>query len=672
MPPPIVFLSAVTGDFGLKFLHELRVCIDDQGCHCRYRGNLKQSGMILPEKLQSEIRDASCVIHLVGPRFGYGPDDVPHPDIERTPAGEFWKPACMTWWPLGDLPVRRSFTQMEFDFASELKKPVFVIFVDDPALIAAAKDLSPDEAHLQAQHRRAIEARGHEWARTDSVATLSTLAEKLPIIVNHLKQQIVELRDVIGSVDQRLARIESAVANDSEPMSQNLPVSPIVAGTGIFGLIALLIWAFGFLFPAVPIGSTPPQPPPPPSAWTEVEALKWVQDSGGSATALREGKVVDVGPAFDVEQPFGIVSINLSDSQGDMDSSIIRLRGLPLLSDLDLSWTKLSDKGATDLQHLPWLTVLNIQGCPVGVDGFKTVGALTNLTSLRIGDTRLANEGAQQDVSMQKLTDTELDGFQQSKKLEYLYLSSFSVTDAGVSKLVAEFENLVELQIDFVSLRSTGKESAIESLSKLQYLSNLSLIKTGLDNGAIEGLAKLMALKQLNIQGTLINSEGVKRLREEDHLKDKPIYGGEYSPKRNAVKAIVHAGGSVNISAFGQEPLVIDLKNFEALPDDFTTQQIDLSNVEMLSPDLLQLKEATRLIGTKYAISVHDAELLSRQLPSLIYLDLSNTTVGDAEIAALGQMRRLQEINLNKTRVTEAGRSAFIEKNRGRKIEFTP
>jgi hypothetical protein len=238
MSNPTVFLSAVTKDFGLPFLDRLRIAIHDElGCICRYRGNIKPGTGILPEKLRGEIESADCVIHLVGPRFGFGPTDVQQPDLERTPAGEYWKPACKSWWPSTDLPARRSYTQMEYDFAVQLERPVYVIFVEDPALVEAAADQVADEAELQAAHCRAIKAHGHDYARADSLATLEAIAEKLPFIVEHLKKQIVALRDVIGSVDRHLAKIESKVTAPSKPAP---PFQLPAAASKFFGRAALV------------------------------------------------------------------------------------------------------------------------------------------------------------------------------------------------------------------------------------------------------------------------------------------------------------------------------------------------------------------------------------------------------------------------------------------------
>lgn len=191
---PQVFLSAVTADCGSDRLKELAREIMDQGCYCVYRENLIQGGDLLPKKLEQEIKASDCVIHLVGPRFGFGPMDVEPVELERTPAGQYWQEACQCWWPLRDFPARRSYTQMEFDFALQHDKPVYVLLLEDPELKRRAEKQPAEESALQAEHRRAIEVRGHEYEKVESVATLKEITSKLPLVTNYLKACIAKLQ----------------------------------------------------------------------------------------------------------------------------------------------------------------------------------------------------------------------------------------------------------------------------------------------------------------------------------------------------------------------------------------------------------------------------------------------------------------------------------------------
>jgi hypothetical protein len=228
---PRVFLSAVTADFGLDRLDKLAKTVHDARCLCVYRNNLFHGGDILPAKLRDEIGESNAVIHLVGPTFGHGPRDV---EVGTSLADDLWRPACRSWWPLAEFPTRRSYTQMELDFAFERRRPVFVLFIDDPELIEKAKVQPEEEARLQSQHRRAIAARSHEYLKTDSIAALENLAGKLPIAVNHLKQQITER-------DEALDRAERAVERHGKRNYRLLAgvAASILLGLAILAIIAL-------------------------------------------------------------------------------------------------------------------------------------------------------------------------------------------------------------------------------------------------------------------------------------------------------------------------------------------------------------------------------------------------------------------------------------------------
>jgi tetratricopeptide (TPR) repeat protein len=205
MTKSTVFLSAVTADIGRPLLEQLAMRIhNDFACVCRYRDNLTHGSDLLVEKLRQEIAEADFVLHLVGPSYGFGPMEV---EVGERPADDLWRAACKTWWPHPELPVRRSYTQMEFDFALSLKKPVFVVFIDDPDRTAASASQGEANAALQASHRAAIRQRGHEYVRVDSVETLGELVNKLPVALQHLRAQIAERDDALDRAE-RTARNE--------------------------------------------------------------------------------------------------------------------------------------------------------------------------------------------------------------------------------------------------------------------------------------------------------------------------------------------------------------------------------------------------------------------------------------------------------------------------------
>ena len=176
-------------------------------------------------------------------------------------------------------------------------------------------------------------------------------------------------------------------------------------------------------------------------------------------------------------------------------------------------------------------------------------------------------------------------------------------------------------------------------------------------------------LRTINVQGSQITLEGVRRLQAA--LPGCRIYGGEYSPQRNQVRAIVQVQGRVQVSIPGGATREIIDATFNDLPAEFTAQRIDLRNVRPLPPNLLQLKDATEVILTDSAVSPHDIRQLPSLFPVLTVLDLAGTAVTDREMADLAAMTSLQRIDLTRTKVTAAGHSRVKAANPTCEIKWT-
>ena len=461
----------------------------------------------------------------------------------------------------------------------------------------------------------------------------------------------------------------------------------IVAGLVLAAVIAGLAWSVvAHLRTTTPLvtanGRPTPVPAPAsnivaaptpttnlPQPWTETEALAWVLDQRGSARLQPlQGDAVEIHEAAQIPMgEFHIESLHLAGMRGDIDSQVARWRGLTALRELDLSETELSLTGATQLERLPALTSLNVQGCPLGDEGSKALGRLTRLTFLRVGESVLIPLESAFPVSpSQRMTDNGLTALRTLSRLETLSLSSRHVTEAGVVGLIEYCPDLVSLQIERVSL----KDSAVESLANLRHLRTLGLMQSELTDGAIEPLTRLKRLTQLNVQGSQISVEGVRRLQA--GLPACSIYGGEYNLRRNLVRSIVQVQGRVQVSGPGGAPLEITDATFNVLPGEFSVQRIDLTNVRPLPPDLLQFKETSELFLADSAISAHDIQTFPSRFPVLTVLNLAGTSVTDREIVALAGMTSLQTLDLTRTKVTAAGLARFKDAHLTCQIQSSP
>lgn len=138
MTKPKVFISSTSKDLK-SYREKVSVTLRQRGVEPIDEEAFAPESHPLPEMLRAKIEEANAVICLLGPRYGA---DVPELPIEK----------------------RRSYTQWEFDIASELKRPVFLFeTTDDCALDAehAAQPEAEELRQLQRAHRQAMRSGRH-------------------------------------------------------------------------------------------------------------------------------------------------------------------------------------------------------------------------------------------------------------------------------------------------------------------------------------------------------------------------------------------------------------------------------------------------------------------------------------------------------------------------------
>lgn len=145
------------------------------------------------------------------------------------------------------------------------------------------------------------------------------------------------------------------------------------------------------------------------------------------------------------------------------------------------------------LAHLPMLNSLGISHVELGVDDFKEIGKLSNLTELVL--TRCGVH----DNSLRSLTGLS--------KLTTLGIRENPITDDGLQHLTA-LKSLKILHLSRTNITGVGL-SQLTNTATLEYL---RMSGTPCDDRAMEYLEKCKMLKELDISGTKITGEGVMRL----------------------------------------------------------------------------------------------------------------------------------------------------------------
>jgi Domain of unknown function (DUF4062) len=137
---PTIFISGVSHEFG-SFRDAVENEIAMKGCFAENQPGFSPDHGTVEEMLRRRLHDSDAVIHIVGFRFGLEPNHRP-----------------------ANVP-RRSYTQMEFDIARELQKPVYVFLSAEPSVRQVPEpDEQPEDGDataLQRAHRDAVQQTNH-------------------------------------------------------------------------------------------------------------------------------------------------------------------------------------------------------------------------------------------------------------------------------------------------------------------------------------------------------------------------------------------------------------------------------------------------------------------------------------------------------------------------------
>ena len=200
-PRTTIFLSGVSHEFG-SFRDAVEVEIQKKGCFADNQPGFAPDYRNVEEMLRRRLYDCDAVIHVVGFRFGAEPNERP-----------------------ASVP-RRSFTQMEFDIAREMQKPVYVFLSNAASLRDPPKpDEVPEHADLvalQLAHRQAVQGTNHLYYFFKDKAELCTLAAEIPPvqaagrmvdvsrIIRYAPSELVGRDDEMQSLDQAWLKVRRA------------------------------------------------------------------------------------------------------------------------------------------------------------------------------------------------------------------------------------------------------------------------------------------------------------------------------------------------------------------------------------------------------------------------------------------------------------------------------
>jgi Leucine-rich repeat (LRR) protein len=264
----------------------------------------------------------------------------------------------------------------------------------------------------------------------------------------------------------------------------------------------------------------------------------WITALGGTVARDGDYKVIAVNLenswVTDSDLPLlaahpSLTRLNLSMTR-ITDRGLLELKPLANLTDLDLYYAEsITDQGFSVLKNLKRLTRLNLRGTKVTDSTLHVLNGLTSLESLDIGFAQVTDSGILRLTALSnlkhlsaggnKLTNAGLQALRQFPTLTSLDLSgsqrtdsslwSVSLTEPGL-EIIATLEDLRELRLNGMSVGPRGREK-LKSLSKLERLDLQSCSR--INDDAVAILQSLPALHVVDVSAAGPTEKGLNELR---------------------------------------------------------------------------------------------------------------------------------------------------------------
>jgi Leucine-rich repeat (LRR) protein/tRNA A-37 threonylcarbamoyl transferase component Bud32 len=320
------------------------------------------------------------------------------------------------------------------------------------------------------------------------------------------------------------------------------------------------------------------------------------------------------------------------------DSGLVHLAGLTALTELNLGYTRVGNAGLEHLKGLTNLQSIRLENTEVSDAGMKHLAALPRLENLSVSYTRVSDAGMEHLKGLSRLRILTVRGTQVSNAglehvkgmtgLTHLHLHETRVSDEGL-KYLAGLTNLGELRLDDTRVTNAG----LTSLHPLRNLLGLGLSNTRITDAGVEHLVKLPKLTDMNLEGTRISPKGFATLKQA--FPKTELTWSE--PNRSAAEAVLALGGSGQMlvdGAANEQPIQAG-----KLPAEyFRLTRVSLTGVRK------PLAEVLPALG----------RLSDPDFDRLEALDLSGATITGDDLALLESLKRLKELSLARTAITDA------------------
>ncbi len=238
-----------------------------------------------------------------------------------------------------------------------------------------------------------------------------------------------------------------------------------------------------------------------------------------SMTRISDRGLLEMKPASNITE------LNLYYAEMVTDQGLAVLKGWKRLKRLNLRGTKVTDSTLQFLNGLTSLEALDIGFAQVTDSGLAQLNALSNLKELSVGGNKLTDAGLQALRQMPALTSLDLSGAQRTDS----GLWSVSLTESGLDS-ISTLKNLRHLRLNGVAISPRGLEK-LKGLGKLERLDLQACAR--INDDAVPVLESLPALKVLDVSAAAMSEKALGELR-----KTKPgleVVASAFQPAKPAM-----------------------------------------------------------------------------------------------------------------------------------------
>lgn len=240
----------------------------------------------------------------------------------------------------------------------------------------------------------------------------------------------------------------------------------------------------------------------------------WVTDSDlptlAAQTALTRldlsmTRITDRG-LLDLKPLSNLTDVNLYYAETVTDQGLAVLKSWKRLKRLNLRGTKITDSTLQMLNALTTLESLDIGFAQVTDSGLSQLTALSNLKELSVGGNKLTDDGLQALRLMPAITSLDLSGAQRTDS----GLWSVSLTESGL-ETIATLRELQHLRLNGLGTSPRG----LEMLTGLTKLSRLDLQSCArINDDVVPILKSFPALRVVDLSAAAVTDLGLAQLRK--------------------------------------------------------------------------------------------------------------------------------------------------------------